>query len=138
HELTLFVEQYPSGAPAWFSDGLADYTRSLYGPADDDNWLLPNAVQPTESYTQGGKVAARFLLWLEQHTRLDIVDQLNHALQTRQSFPVVFQRLTSHTVDKLWSQYKAYSGITLTPPQLDKTVTSRKPLYQSSLLRVQH
>jgi hypothetical protein len=137
HALTLFVEQYPSGAPAWFSNGLADYTRSVYGPSDDDNWSLPNTVQPTESYTQGGNVAARFLLWLEQHTRLDIVDQLNHAVQTRQSFSAVFHRLTHHTVDELWSQYQKDPTITLTPDQLYKTVTSRKPLYRSASFFIQ-
>ena len=137
HELALFVEEYPSKTPAWFSDGMADYARSVYGPADDDDWLLPNGVQPTDSYMQGGKVAARFLLWLEQHTRLDIVDQLNHALQTRQSFSAVFHRLTHQTVDELWSQYQKDPDITLTPGQLYKTVTSRKPIYQSSSLSVQ-
>src|SRR6476619_3076591 len=84
--------------------------------------------------TQGGKVAARFLLWLEQHARLDIVDQLNHALQTRQSFSAIFHRLTHHTVDDFWSRYQKDPAITLTPDQLYKTVTSRKPLYRSASL----
>jgi hypothetical protein len=83
YQLTLVVERYPSGVPTWFADGLADYARSVYGPADDNDWSLPDGVQPQDSYThtQGSGVAARFLLWLEQHTRLDIVDQLNHALK---------------------------------------------------------
>jgi transcriptional regulator with XRE-family HTH domain len=128
HELALLVQNYPPGAPSWFSDGMADYARSVYGPADDD-WSLPGKVQPQDSYTQGGGVAARFLLWLEQHTRLDIVDQLNHAIQIQQSFPTVFQHLTHHTVDELWRQYKAHPNITLTPQQIYKIVTSRKPIY---------
>jgi hypothetical protein len=131
HQLTLIIEHYPSRAPAWFSDGMADYARSVYGPADD-NWSLPNSVRPQDSYTQGGAVAARFLLWLEQHTKLDSVDQLNYALQTRQSFSAAFYRLTHHTVDDLWNQYKKQPDITLTPQQLYKAATSRKPLYQSS------
>ncbi|HEY4032925.1 MAG TPA: basic secretory protein-like protein [Ktedonobacteraceae bacterium] len=136
HELILFVEQYPSGAPSWFATGVADYARSVYGPADDDDWSLPNGVQPRDSYRQGGGIAARFLLWLEQHTRLDIVDQLNHALQTRQSFSDTFNHLTQQKIDNLWSQYQAHPDITLTPEQLYKTVISRKPVYQASLLRV--
>src|SRR6202011_4618301 len=59
-------------------------------------------------------------------------DQLNHALQTKQSFSSTFHHLTHHTVDDLWSQYKDYPAITLLPEQLYKTVTSRKPIYQSS------
>ena len=137
YELTLSIEQYPSGAPAWFADGMANYARSVYGPADDDHWSLPNAVQPTDSYTQGGKVGARFLLWLEQHARLDIVDQLNHALQTRQSFSAVIQRLTHHTMDEQWNQYQKDPDITLTPDQLYRTVTSRKPLYRSASFSIQ-
>ena len=136
HELTLVVQQYRSGVPAWFSDGMADYARYEYGPADDD-WSLPDAVQPQDSYKQGGGIAARFLVWLEQYTSLDIVDQLNHALQTKQSFSSAFHRLTHHTVDELWNQYTGYPVIMLLPDQLYKTVTSRKPLYQSSLFTVQ-
>ncbi|HEY4032611.1 MAG TPA: NB-ARC domain-containing protein, partial [Ktedonobacteraceae bacterium] len=135
-ELTLLLEQYPSATPAWFRYGMADYARNVYGPADDD-WSLPDGVQPQDNYTQDGAVAARFLLWLEQYTRLDIVDQLNHALQTKQPFSSIFHRLTHHTVDELWSQYKGYPVITLLPDQLYKTVTSRKPIYQSSF-RVQN
>ena len=111
---------------------MADYARSVYGPADDEDWSLPDRVQPQESYQQGGGVAARFLLWLEQHTTLDLVDQLNHALQTRQSFSSVFQDLTHSSMDELWSQYTNQPDITLSPQQLYKTVTSRKPLYAQS------
>jgi len=132
HELTLLVQAYPSEAPGWFASGMADYARSVYGPADDDGWSLPDSVLPQESYTQGGGVAARFLLWLEQHTTLDIIDQLNHAIQTKQSFLDIFRHLTHHTVNELWSQYQAHPGIMQTPEQLYKTFTSRKPLYQSS------
>jgi len=131
YELTLTLERYPSGAPDWFSDGLANYARSVYGPANDDDWSLPDGVQPQDSYTQGGTVAGRFLLWLEYNTTPNIVDQLNHALQTKQSFSDTFRRLTHHTMGELWNQYKAQPDITPTPQQLYQTVTSRKPLYQS-------
>ena len=85
--------------------------RSVYGPADDDDWSLPDGVQPQDNYLQGGPVAARFLLWLEQHTTLNIVDQLNHALQKGQTFSAIFHRLTHHTVDQLWSQYQHHPNI---------------------------
>jgi len=55
----------------------------------------------------------------------------------RQSFSSAFHRLTHHTVDELWNQYTGYPVIMLLPEQLYKTVTSRKPVYQSSLLSVQ-
>lgn len=131
HELTLLVEQYPSSTPTWFSNGMADYARYVYGPADD-NWSLPDSVQPHESYTQGNGVTARFLLWLELHIRLDIVDQLNHALQRGFPFSDTFHRLTHHTVNQLWNQYIQQPDITLNPQQLYTIATSGKPLYQSS------
>ena len=115
---------------------MADYARYVYGPANDD-WSLPDGVQPQNNYRQGGGVAARFLLWLEQHTTPDIIDQLNHALQTKQSFSDTFHRLTHQTVDDLWSQYQAHPDISQTPEQLYKTFTSRKPLYQLSSYRLQ-
>jgi transcriptional regulator with XRE-family HTH domain len=136
HQLTYLVLHYPSSTSAWFTTGIADYARSVYGPADDDNWSLPDSVQPDDSYTQGFAVTARFLVWLEQHTTLHIVDQLNHALQTGQPLSGAFQRLTHQTVDRLWREYQAHPDIMLTPEQFYRTVTSRKPLYQSSV-RVQ-
>ncbi|HEY4036931.1 MAG TPA: helix-turn-helix domain-containing protein [Ktedonobacteraceae bacterium] len=137
HELTLVVEQYPSNVPGWFATGMADYARSVYGPADDDNWSLPDEVQPQDNYLQGGPVAARFLLWLEQHTTLNIVDQLNHALQKGQTVSAIFDSLTHHTVNELWSQYQHHPNITQTPEQLYKTITSRKPLYKLSSFNLQ-
>jgi len=137
HELTLLLERYPSRAPAWFADGMADYARSVYEPADDD-WSLPDSVQPHQSYRQGGAIAARFLRWVELHTRPDIVDQLHHALQKGQSFSTVFQSLTHNTVDRLWNQYQAYPDITPTPQQRYTIAISRKPLLQSSFHLLQN
>ncbi|HWS83624.1 MAG TPA: NB-ARC domain-containing protein, partial [Ktedonobacteraceae bacterium] len=133
HQLTYLVLHYPASTSVWFTTGMADYARSVYGPADDDDWSLPDSVQPQDSYTQGFEVTARFLVWLEQHTTLHIVDQLNHALQTGQPLSGTFQRLTHQTVDGFWREYQAHPDIVLTPEQFYRTVTSRKPLYQSSL-----
>ncbi len=104
HELTHVI-QASENAPGWFIEGMADYVRSTYGPADDD-WSLP-PVQPGDSYTQAYRVTARFLHWLDQHTVPNIVDHLSHAAQKKQSFSATFQRLTGSTVDEEWSKYKA-------------------------------
>jgi hypothetical protein len=135
HELAQIVQAYPAGVPDWWSSGMADYARSIYGPADDD-WSLPDEVQPHQSYRQGGAIAARFLRWLELHSRPDIVDQLNHALQRRESFSTVLGRLTHDTVDHLWSQYQAQPAITPTPEQRYQMATSGKPLYRASSLEL--
>ncbi len=105
HELTHVIQAYPIYL-VWFTEGMADYSRSIYGPADDD-WSLPQSVSPSDSYNDGYGTAARFLHWLEQHTIPTIVDQLNHTIQTGQSFSETFQRLTGSTVDEEWSKYEA-------------------------------
>jgi basic secretory peptidase family protein len=94
----------PDETASWFPGAMAFYVRSIYGPKDDD-WVLPLSVEPTDTYqySQG----ASFLHWLQQHTTPTLVDQLNRAIQTKQSFPAIFQRLTGGTVDQLWNQYKA-------------------------------
>ena len=108
HELTHVV-QAGENAPGWFIEGMADYSRSIYGPADDD-WSMP-PVQPGDSYNDAYRVAARFLHWLDQHTVPTIVDQLSHAAQTGGSFSDTFQRLTGDTVDGEWNKYVANSTL---------------------------
>lgn len=108
HELTHVI-QAGENAPSWFIEGMADYARSIYGPADDD-WSMP-PLQPGDSYNNAYRVAARFLHWLDQHTVSTIVDQLSHAAQTGGSFSETFQRLTGGTVDDLWSKYVANSAL---------------------------
>jgi hypothetical protein len=108
HELTHIV-QAGENAPGWFIEGMADYARSIYGPADDD-WSMP-PVKPGDSYNDAYRVAARFLHWLDQHTVPTIVDQLSHAAQTGGSFSATFQRLTGDTVDGEWNKYVANSTL---------------------------
>jgi len=107
HELTHVIQAYPLYL-VWFTEGLADYSRSVYGPKDDA-WSLPDSPSPSDSYKDGYGTAARFLHWLEQHTppKPNVLDQLNHAIQTNQSFSETFQRLTGSTVDEEWSKYEA-------------------------------
>jgi hypothetical protein len=107
HELTHIIQDYPFYL-VWFTEGLADYSRSVYGPKDD-SWSLPKSVSPSDSYKDGYAKAGRFLHWLEQHTppNIHILDQLNHAIQTGQSFSGTFQRLTGSTVDEEWRKYEA-------------------------------
>ena len=96
-------------APSWFTEGLADYVRSIYGPKGDA-WSMP-PVQPTDSYNEAYSVAARFLHWLDQNTTPHAVDRLSRALLLGQSFPTAFQQLTGGTVDQLWQKYEANSTL---------------------------
>ncbi|SRR5579884_511003 len=114
HELTHVVQNYQgSDVPGWFTTGMADYSRYYYAPVGSNPswWTLPGNPSATDSYTAGFGVAARFLIWLQQHTSATIVDQLNHAAQTQQPFAATFQQITGGTVDQLWAQYKANPAI---------------------------
>jgi hypothetical protein len=113
HE-TEHVMQFTSPAwfkatPSWFTEGLADYVRSIYGP-QGDAWSMP-PVQPTDSYKEAYAVAARFLHWLDQRTAPHTVDRLSRAMLLGQSFPTVFHQLTGGTVDQLWQKYEADSAL---------------------------
>jgi hypothetical protein len=113
HELT-HVMQFTSPnffkvSSFWFTEGMADYSRSIYGPADDD-WSMP-PVQPTDSYESGYRVTARFLHWLEQHITPHLVDQLNHAMQEGQPLLETFELLTDGTPNQLWDKYAAASTL---------------------------
>src|SRR5205807_7150504 len=91
HSLTHVIQHYPPGAPGWFTEGMATYADSVYSPTGEPP-AFPDSAG--DSYKDGYGTAARFLHWLEQNTVPDIVDQLNRANQTRQSFSATFQRLT--------------------------------------------
>lgn len=114
HELAHVVQNYQGGdVPGWFIEGMADYSRYYYAPAGSNPswWVLPGNPSATDSYTAGYGVAARFLIWLQEHTSPTIVDQLNHAAQTQQPFAATFQQITGGTVDQLWAQYEANPAI---------------------------
>jgi hypothetical protein len=106
HELTHIVQDYPGGEPGWLVEGIADYTRHVYGPKHQPGWKLPEAFTPKQSYTDGYRTTAKFLLWLEgQHPGL--IDKLHRRLQTRQFEVGDFKRLTGKTVDALWMECSA-------------------------------
>ena len=103
HELTHAVQGYPKGEPGWFTEGLADYTRKIYGPKDQPGWALPEKLTPKNSYRQSYRVSARFLEWLDgKHP--GAVDKLHHKMQTGEFVVEDFERVTGTPLDTLWTQ----------------------------------
>ena len=83
--------------------GIADYTRHVYGPTKQPGWKLPDDLTPKQSYTDGYRTTARFLLWLEsKHPGL--IDKLNRRLQSRQFEVHDFKEVIGKTVDELWAE----------------------------------
>lgn len=103
HELTHAVQQYPRSDPSWLTEGIADYARQLYGPAEQPNWSLPARLGPKNHYRDSYRVTARFLLWLDgKHP--GTVDKLHRRMQDRAFTVADFKEFTGTELDELWQQ----------------------------------
>ena len=105
HELTHIVQHYPDGAVGWMTEGIADYSRYLYGAGE--GWALPSKVRPTDSYRNAYRVTARFLLWIEKKRDRKFVDKVHKKLQLGEFKVEDIQKFTGKTVDELWAEYAA-------------------------------
>lgn len=113
-ELTYIVQNYPIDG-GWLTKAIANYSNQLYAPRRGNVHrsaakYFPNATYLTDPYNTG----ARFLLWLSQHKRPDLVDQLNRLLQAGNYTPDSFVQLTDETLDQLWAEYQASGGVIFT------------------------
>jgi hypothetical protein len=103
HELTHAVQQYRR-APGWLTEGIADYTRKLYGPESQPGWALPERLnKERHSYKDGYRVTGRFLLWLDG-AHPGAVDQIHRKLQAGAFQPSDFEAICGADVDTLWDQ----------------------------------
>lgn len=103
HELTHAVQRYPSPNPGWFTEGLADYARALYGPKQQPGWSLPAKLTEKQSYTNGYTTSAKFLTWIDtKHP--GTVDKLHRKMQDKTMTLDDFKTLTGKTVDELWAE----------------------------------
>jgi hypothetical protein len=138
HELTHVVQDYPTYVP-WLTEAIANYSSQLYGPRREDVYrsaakYITNTTYQTDPYDTG----ARFLFWVAQNKRRDIVDRLNRILQAGNYTPNSFVQLTGETLDQLWKEYQAAGGqvFTLqnkTPQQIYQSVTALTPDLSTSI-----
>jgi len=132
HELTHIVQGYPMYEP-WLTEAIANYSSQLYGPRREDVYrsaasYIPNTTYLTNPYDTG----SRFLFWLAQNKRHDIVDQLNRILQAGNYTPDSFAQLTGKTLDQLWAEYQVGGARTFTlqdktPQQIYQSITATTP-----------
>jgi hypothetical protein len=103
HELTHSVQGYPRGVPGWFTEGMADYARQVYGPKEQPGWALPRRLNEKQSYKDSYRVTGRFFLWLDaKHP--GILDKLHRRAQDREFDVADFKMITGSTIDELWAE----------------------------------
>lgn len=118
HEVMHIVQAYPPNSePWWVMEGLADYARFMYGVANDEGgWALPDVTEK-QKYTDGYRVSARFLYWLETHIRPTINEELDDLMRSQTLTDKSWVKLTGNTVDELWEKYTQNPAI-----KIDKIV----------------
>lgn len=107
HELTHIAQSYPKYEPVWLVEGIADYSRNLFGINNPSaNWNLP-AVTANQNYTDSYRVTARFLVWVETKIKVGTVKYFDAKLRAGTYTEADWTIQTGKTVQELWTQYKA-------------------------------
>jgi hypothetical protein len=101
HELTHVVQNYQSDAPGWLVEGIADYSRYLFGP--NTTWKLPDKLTEKNKYTQAYRVTARFLVWIEKDHK-GFVQKVNRDIQQGKFTMDDFKKYAGKDVDTLWNE----------------------------------
>ncbi|ASK60704.1 secretory protein [Virgibacillus phasianinus] len=107
HELTHIAQGYPTynDDTWWITEGIADYTRYVYGP-HNGSWRLPEEIKETDNYDSGYRVTARFLLWITQHKNHFAVDIINREMQKDTFNLDIFEEITGKSIEDLWAEYR--------------------------------
>lgn len=103
HELTHIVQAYTGRGPGWFTEGLADYTRLIYGPKEQPGWKLPDRLTDRQSYRDSYRVTGRFLQWLDKNYA-GSVDKLHRIRQTGTLTNASFKEVTGIELEALWTE----------------------------------
>jgi hypothetical protein len=106
HEIMHIVQNYPGDAgPWWITEGIADYVRYVNGVDNaGGGWALPPYMDG-QHYSNGYRVTARFLVWMEKQVKPGIVKILDRAMRTATYTDAIWQQQTGKSIDQLWSSY---------------------------------
>ncbi|MDB5584199.1 MAG: Basic Secretory Protein [Bradyrhizobium sp.] len=112
HELMHVVQAYRhSNGPGWLVEGIADYARAVYGVDNKGaHWaLMP--VGPQSRYSDGYRVTAQFLLWLEAHGHIGVVEALDAAIRDNKYKKHTWKKLTGRPIDEEWPEFVASTAL---------------------------
>lgn len=109
HE-SMHVVQFGSSGPGWLIEGIADHVRNEYGVNNAAaGWQLTD--DPSKYYNGGYGHTALFLIWVEQHYRASLVDDLTSAMLDGVYSEQTWVTLTGKTVEQLWNEYRPWFPI---------------------------
>jgi hypothetical protein len=102
HEYVHVVQAYPKYDPPWLVEGIADYIRFfMFEPVEK----RPRPNTAKRHYTDGYRVAAAFLAWIEQTHDPEIITHLNSALSATSYDESIFKKRTGKTLPSLWESF---------------------------------
>lgn len=106
HEVMHIVQDYgDSNGPGWLTEGIADYARNKFGVDNAGaGWHLPD-YKPTQNYTNSYRITARFLVWIEEKYKHDMVKELDKAMRDHTYHDDIWKEKTGKTLDELWTAY---------------------------------
>jgi hypothetical protein len=110
HEQFHVIQQYQGDVPGWIIEGMADYARyryGLYNWQSNPPWMPINPPGPGASYTDAYQTTARFFVWLENHRRSNLSDDLTKVCQNGTYSPAFWVTEFGETIDQLWADYVA-------------------------------
>ncbi|PTQ95105.1 basic secretory peptidase family protein [Mucilaginibacter yixingensis] len=108
HEVMHIVQNYGrSVGPGWLTEGIADYARYQFGVNNQAaKWVLPE-FKTSQNYSNGYRVTARFLAWIEKHVKKGTVKALDEQLRNHSYTAGSWEAITGKTLDELWKAYAA-------------------------------
>jgi hypothetical protein len=108
HEVMHIVQNYGNSVgPGWLTEGIADFARNQFGvnnPAA--KWSL-GEYKTGQNYTNGYRITARFLLWIETHQKKGTVKALDRQLRDHTYSNESWAAITGKPLDELWKAYVA-------------------------------
>jgi hypothetical protein len=112
HEMTHLLQPYPTNAPSYWVEGIADYVRYKLGFTNGIEGPLCSASYP--HYTAGYQCAGAFLLYIDATYGLPLVRKLHRDLRDNCYSDAVFAVMTGKSLAELWADFQqtpAFPGV---------------------------
>jgi hypothetical protein len=106
HEMVHLTQRYRyEKAPAYWSEGIADYARYKLGYTN--GWACPQCAVEYPHYTSGYWCAGAFLLFIDARYGSDLVRALNGELGRGSYSLDFFAKATGKSLEDLWREFQS-------------------------------